>query len=262
MRNSDPNMKVIILAGGFGTRLSEITGSIPKPMIEIGGKPLLWHLLKFFSYYGQNDFVIALGYKSEIIKKYFLEYSNLHSNLKIDLSSGLIDASPQFPENWKVDLIETGYQSMTGGRLLRLKDQVDGTFIFTYGDGLSNIDIGALVNFHKSHGKLATVTAVRPIQRFGILKLSDSNLVECFAEKPEQKTELVNGGYFVLEPQVFDYIDNDETIWEKEPCERLVTDGQMMAYNHSGFWQCVDTLHELRLLRDMWKSGNAGWHVW
>ncbi|MBV1870603.1 MAG: glucose-1-phosphate cytidylyltransferase [Gammaproteobacteria bacterium] len=255
-------MKVIILAGGFGTRLSEMTGSIPKPMIEIGGMPLIWHLMKLFSHFEKNDFIVALGYKSEIIKSYFLQYPNLHSNLEICLSSGKVTATPQFSENWRLELIETGLASMTGGRLLRLKDRIDGTFIFTYGDGLSDININDLVKYHKSHGKLATVTAVKPMQRFGLLKLTENSSVTSFAEKPDYKNEVVNGGYFVLEPQALDYIDGDNSVWEKEPCERLVADGQMMAFNHTGFWQCVDTLHELRILRDAWDADNAQWCVW
>ncbi len=255
-------MKVIILAGGLGTRLSEMTESIPKPMIEIGGRPLLWHLMKLFSHFEKNNFLVALGYKNEVIKKYFLQYPNLHSDLSINLSTGEVQAQSHFSENWKIELVDTGYSSMTGGRLLRLKDRIDGTFIFTYGDGLSDININELVKYHKSHGKLATVTAVKPIQRFGLLKLSNNNTVRSFSEKPDYGSEVVNGGYFVLEPQVLDYIDNDNTVWEKEPCERLVADGQMMAFNHTGFWQCVDTLHELRLLRDMWGSGSAKWCVW
>lgn len=255
-------MKAIILAGGFGTRLSEETSIIPKPMIEIGGKPLLWHLMKSFSSHNINDFTVALGYKSEVIKQYFIQYSQLQSNLKIDLSSGLVHAQQRHLENWTLDLIDTGINTMTGGRLRRLRDNISDTFIFTYGDGISNIDINKLVDFHKSHGKLATVTAVKPTQRFGLLEVAPDNQVLSFSEKPEYKSELINGGFFVLEPKVLDYIDGDDSIWEREPCERLAKENQLMAYHHSGFWQCVDTLHELRQLRKLWDNGEADWKTW
>ena len=255
-------MQVIILAGGFGTRLSEETSVVPKPMIEIGNRPLLWHLMHGFSVYNYNNFVVALGYKSEIIKRYFLHFSELNSNLDINLADGTVDTEQNHREDWKVSLIDTGRESMTGGRLLRLKDKIKGRFIFTYGDGLSNININELVDFHRSHGKLATVTAVKPVSRYGLLRLSGDNQVSSFAEKPDYGSELVNGGFFVLEPEVMDFIDGDDTVWEREPCERLVREGQMMAYHHTGFWQCVDTLHELRLLRQLWDSGKADWKTW
>jgi len=255
-------MKVVILAGGFGTRLSEETAIIPKPMIEIGGKPLLWHLMKLFSHQGVNDFIVALGYKGEVIKRYFLDYPLLHSNLNIKFINGSISSYPQFSEQWQLELVDTGFKTMTGGRLKRLNDRISETFILTYGDGLSNINVKELVAFHKSHGKLATVTAVKPTSRFGILQKSKDNQVISFSEKPDFQNELVNGGFFVLEPEVLDYINNDDTSWECEPCERLVSDGQMMAYHHKGFWQCVDTLHELRLLRQMWESDKAEWKIW
>ncbi len=255
-------MKAIILAGGFGTRLSEETGTIPKPMIEIGGRPLLWHLMSSFSHHDVNDFIIALGYKGEVIKRYFLQYPQLQSNLKIDLSSGAVEAEENYAEDWQIELVNTGVGTMTGGRLLRLKDRIDGSFIFTYGDGLSDIDINELCAFHKSHGKLATVTAVKPVSRFGLMKLGENSQVQSFSEKPDYQSELVNGGFFVLEPEVLDYIDGDDVAWEQQPCERLVADGQMMAYHHKGFWQCVDTLHELRGLRNMWETGKAEWKIW
>lgn len=255
-------MQAIILAGGYGTRLSEETSVIPKPMIEIGSRPLLWHLMKSFSHYGIADFIVALGYKSEVIKQYFMHYHQLQSDLRIDLASGQVQARQSFREDWRLDLIDTGIDTMTGGRLRRLRDMIQGTFIFTYGDGLSNIDLHALVAFHKSHGKLATVTAVKPVQRFGILRLGQDGRVNSFAEKPAIRAERVNGGYFVLEPRVLDYIDGDATVWEREPCERLARDGELMAWQHDGYWQCVDTLHELRLLREMWTSGRAEWKTW
>jgi glucose-1-phosphate cytidylyltransferase len=255
-------MKVVILAGGYGTRLSEETAITPKPMIEIGGRPLLWHLMKYFSSYGINDFVVALGYKGEVIKRYFLQYSELQSNLKINLKNNTIKTENNIIENWNIELIETGTDSMTGGRLKRLSDKIDDTFIFTYGDGLSNIDINKLVSFHKTHGKLATVSAVTPVSRFGLLKIDKSQKVKSFSEKPDYREDLINGGFFVLEPQVLNYIDGDSISWEREPCERLVKEEQMMAYKHTDFWQCVDTLHELRLLRNLWDNGQADWKNW
>ncbi len=255
-------MKVVILAGGYGTRLSEETAITPKPMIEIGGRPLLWHLMKSFSSHGFNEFIIALGYKGEVIKRYFLQYSELQSNLKIDLGKNSFKTESFIAEDWQIELIETGTDTMTGGRLKRLAEKIDDTFIFTYGDGLSNIDINKLVTFHKSHGKFATVTAVTPVSRFGLLNIDDSHQVKSFSEKPDFRNDLINGGFFVLEPDVLDYIDDDTTSWEREPCEQLVKDGQMMAYQHTDFWQCVDTLHELRLLRNLWDNGQASWKTW
>jgi len=255
-------MKVVILAGGYGTRLSEETAITPKPMIEIGGRPLLWHLMKSFSSHGFNEFIIALGYKGEVIKRYFLQYSELQSNLKIDLGKNSYITENGIAEDWQIELIETGTDTMTGGRLKRLADKIDDTFIFTYGDGLSNIDINKLVTFHKSHGKLATVTAVTPVSRFGLLNIDDSHHVKSFSEKPDVRNDLINGGFFVLEPDVLDYIDDDTISWERDPCEQLVKDGQMMAYQHTDFWQCVDTLHELRLLRHLWDNDQARWKTW
>jgi glucose-1-phosphate cytidylyltransferase len=255
-------MQVIILAGGYGTRLSEETSVIPKPMIEIGGYPLIWHLMKGFSHWGLNDFVIALGYKGHVIKQYFMMYPQLQADLHVDLAAGQVNTLKQSNENWCIDLVDTGTDTMTGGRLKRLADQIRGTFIFTYGDGLANVDVKALLAFHKSHGKLATVTAVKPKQRFGVLKLDSNGQVNTFAEKPEENEDRINGGFFVLEPAVLDYIAGDDTAWEREPCERLAADGQLMAYAHEGYWQCVDTLHELRLLREMWSNGQAGWKNW
>lgn len=255
-------MQAIILAGGFGTRLSEETTIIPKPMIEIGGRPLLWHLMKSFAHHGIEDFIVALGYKSEVIKHYFMMYPQLQSDLRIELANGQIKAQPSYSENWCIDLIDTGIDTMTGGRLGRLRKMINGTFIFTYGDGLSNVDLKALVAFHKSHGKLATVTAVKPTQRFGVLRTDGKGTVTNFAEKPEFTEERVNGGFFVLEPEALDYIENDSSVWERDPCEKLARDRQLMAYMHDGYWQCVDTLHELRLLRDMWQIGKAPWKTW
>ena len=255
-------MKTIILAGGYGTRLSEETSVIPKPMIEIGGRPLLWHLMKSFAHFGHHEFIVALGYKGEIIKQYFLQYPDLQSDLHIDLASGRVSAISNYAEQWQLELVDTGKDTMTGGRLGRLRDRVHGTFFFTYGDGLASVDFDNLLKFHRSHGRLATVTAVRPVQRFGLLKISGDQSVQSFAEKPQSLDERINGGFFVLEPGVFDYIEGDDTVWERGPCERLAADGQLMAYQHDEYWQCVDTLHELRLLREMWNSNQAPWKVW
>ena len=254
-------MRAIILAGGYGTRLSEETDTIPKPMIEIGGKPLLWHLMKSFSQFEIKDFIVALGYKGEVIKQFFLDYPSLQSDLRINLATGAI-AGGDVAEDWQLELVDTGADTMTGGRLRRLRHLVKETFLFTYGDGLSDVDIDALLAFHRSHGKLATVTAVKPRQRFGLLRIGDQHQVTNFAEKPDAGEMTINGGFFVLEPGVFDYIDGDDSVWEQAPCENLARDGQLMAYRHDGFWQCVDTLHELRQLRQLWEQGEAGWKTW
>jgi glucose-1-phosphate cytidylyltransferase len=254
-------MKIVILAGGYGTRLSEETEVLPKPMIEIGGYPLLWHLMKGFSEHGYNDFVIALGYKGDVIKRYFMHYADTMSNLRIDIGTGKTKRQGELAENWKIDLIETGADTMTGGRLRRLRNHLDQTFIMTYGDGLSTVDIPKLVDFHRTHGKPATVTAVRPPSKFGMLQL-DGTAVNGFAEKPPEGVSRINGGFFVLEPEVIDRISGDDVPWEREPCESLARDGQLEAYIHDGYWQCVDTLHELRLLRNAWDAGEAPWKIW
>lgn len=254
-------MKVVILAGGYGTRLSEETSLMPKPMIEIGGRPLLWHLMKIFSTQGYNEFIVALGYKGNVIKQYFLNFPQLEADLTIDLADGSAHKIKKNNVEWKIDLIDTGTDTMTGGRLKRLRERLDDTFIFTYGDGLSNIDVNDLVAFHRGHGRLATVTAVPPTPRFGLLQLN-GNQVNAFNEKRNSSLDWINGGYFVLEPDVIDYIDGDDTPWERAPCERLAREEQLMAYRHHGYWQCVDTLHELRLLRDAWNGGHAHWKIW
>lgn len=254
-------MKVVVLAGGFGTRLSEETAVLPKPMIEIGGRPLLWHLMKLFSVHGLNEFVVALGYKGDVIKRYFLHYPDIGSDLRIDLGSGRMERQGSIREDWRIELVDTGQDTMTGGRLRRLRDRLGETFLFTYGDGLSTVDIAKLVEFHRSHGKLATVTAVKPPSKFGVLQLEGSE-VRRFNEKPADVSTYINGGFFVLEPEAIDYIEGDATPWEREPCEALAADGQLRAYVHDGYWQCVDTLHELRVLRDAWNRGEAPWKTW
>ncbi|ACN99039.1 glucose-1-phosphate cytidylyltransferase [Sulfurihydrogenibium azorense Az-Fu1] len=255
-------MKVVILAGGFGTRLSEETDIKPKPMVEIGGKPILWHIMKIYSSYGFNDFIICLGYKGYIIKEFFANYFLYTSDVTIDLKDNKIEVHSVKAEPWKVTLVDTGLNTMTGGRIKRIKPFVENqTFMLTYGDGVGNIDIKKLLEFHKSHGKYATLTAVQPSGRFGALHLEGDKVKE-FEEKPKGDGAWVNGGFFVLEPQIFDYIEGDETIWEKEPLENLAKDGQLMAYKHTGFWKPMDTLRDKRELELLWQSGNPPWKIW
>jgi glucose-1-phosphate cytidylyltransferase len=255
-------LKVVILAGGFGTRLSEETDIKPKPMVEIGGKPILWHIMKIYSSYGFNDFIICLGYKGYIIKEFFANYFLHTSDVTIDLKDNKIEVHSVKAEPWKVTLVDTGLNTMTGGRIKRIKPFVENqTFMLTYGDGVGNIDIKKLLEFHKSHGKYATLTAVQPSGRFGALHLEGDKVKE-FEEKPKGDGAWVNGGFFVLEPQIFDYIEGDETIWEKEPLENLAKDGQLMAYKHTGFWKPMDTLRDKRELELLWQSGNPPWKIW
>lgn len=255
-------MKVVILAGGFGTRLSEETIVKPKPMVETGGKPILWHIMNIYDAYGFNEFVVALGYKGESIKEYFLNYHNLQSDLTVSLKTGEVTASKNCCRDWTVHLIDTGLNTMTGGRLYRLKDKLKGeSFMLTYGDGVSNIDINKLLEFHKSHGKKATITAVKPSARFGGMKFNGDRVIE-FTEKPQAGEGWINGGFFVFEPEVFKYLSGDQTVLEKEPLENLAKDGQLMAYKHEGFWQCMDTLRDKQLLEKLWESGKAPWKVW
>lgn len=252
-------MKTVLLAGGKGTRLAEETDLRPKPLIEIGGRPILQHIMNHFARHGLRHFVVALGHRGDMIKRFFLEYRLLQSDLSINLATGAVETANGKPRDWVVDLVDTGAETFTGGRLRRLADRLrDGTFLCTYGDGVCDVDVAALLRFHRAHGKLATITAVRPPARFGRLDL-DGDRVACFSEKPQTDQGWINGGYFVLEPDVLDYIDGDETSWEREPLERLSRDGQLMAYRHAGFWQCMDTLRDLRLLESLWQSGNAPW---
>jgi glucose-1-phosphate cytidylyltransferase len=252
-------MKVILLAGGFGTRLSEYTENIPKPMVRIGNKPILMHIMDIYSFFGHTDFFIALGYKAEVIKEYFLNYYSLNSDFKIDLNNGNILNYNHNELNRNVSLIDTGLSTMTGGRLKRLKNYIGNeTFMLTYGDGVSNINLDDLLKFHKSHGKLVTMSAVRPNARFGELILDDNKVVN-FQEKPQLDGGWVNGGFFIIEPQFFDYISGDETFLEREPLEKVANEGQLMAYKHTGFWQCMDSKRDLELLESIWSQGSAPW---
>lgn len=255
-------MKVIILAGGVGSRLQEETTIKPKPMVDVGGKPILWHIMKIYSHYGYNDFAIAMGYKSEIIQSYFLNYYHHQSDLTVHLKDGKVDIIEGEHESWNVHLANTGQNTMTGGRVKRLKSWIGANpFMLTYGDGVANINISELVNFHKSHKKIATVTAVRPPSRFGGIYFEEDQVLG-FNEKPQIGEGWINGGFFVLEPEIFDFIEGDETIFEKGPLERLSQDGQLVAYRHEGYWQCMDTLRELQLLESLWLDGKAPWRVW
>ncbi len=255
-------MKVIILAGGLGTRLAEETTTRPKPMVEIGGYPILWHILNIYASQGIKDFLIACGYRGEMIKDYFHNFSIRNSDYLIDFSNGSHTTIHPCKADWRVALIDTGLRTMTGGRIRRLKTQVCGqTFMATYGDSLGDIDIRALLDFHRSHGRLATVTAVRPPARFGGLTLDGDAVCE-FSEKPQTGEGWINGGFFVFEPEVLDYIEGDSTILEREPLERLASEGELMAFRHTGFWQPMDTLREKQLLESLWAGGNAPWKVW
>lgn len=253
-------MKVAILAGGVGSRLAEETEIKPKPMVEIGGRPIIWHIMKHYWYYGFDEFVIALGYKGEYIKKYVVDYCSLHSNLTVKVKNGEVKMhGDNGHPDWTIDLIDTGLETLTGGRIKRLEPYMNGkTFMLTWGDGVSNVDIHKLLKFHKSHGKLATLTAVRPTARFGHLDLNGDRIQE-FSEKPQTQEGWINGAFFVLEPEIFDYIEGDHIQWEKEPMVQLAKDGQLMAYKHEDFWQCMDTLRDKRLLQELWSSDNAPW---
>jgi glucose-1-phosphate cytidylyltransferase len=259
-------VKVGILAGGLGTRLAEETEIRPKPMIEIGGRPILWHIMKHYSHYGFKDFVIALGYKGEYIKRYFVDYSLFHGrNLTVNLVDGQVTPvrnGGDEHEDWTVELVETGHDTATGGRIKRLAPHLgDETFMLTWGDGVSDVNLGDLLAFHRSHGRLATVTAVRPTARFGRLDL-DGDAVTKFSEKPQLEEGWINGAFFVLEPGVFEYVDGDDIQWEREPLERLAKDGELVAYRHHSFWQCMDTIRDKKLLESLWDSGDAPWRTW
>jgi len=257
-------MKVVILAGGLGTRLAEETEVKPKPLVEVGNRPILWHIMKHYAHYGFKHFLVALGYKGDLIKKYMVDFSALNGDLTVDFSTGSVkDNHKNLKIDWTVDLIDTGISTYTAGRLKRLAPRLGKeTFMMTYGDGVSDVNLHELLKFHRSHGKLVTLTAVRPPARFGHIELDVNNRVVEFSEKPQAGEGWINGAFFVLEPGVIDYIDGDETPWETTPLERLANDGQLMAYRHSSFWQCMDTLRDKRLLENLWQHGNAPWKIW
>jgi glucose-1-phosphate cytidylyltransferase len=257
-------MKAVILAGGYGTRLSEETSVRPKPMVEIGEKPILWHIMKIYSHYGINDFIVCCGYKGYIIKEYFSNYFLHRSDVSFDLKKNEIKIHQNGVEPWKVTLVDTGEGTMTGGRLKRVRDYVDDdTFCLTYGDGVTNLNITNLIEFHKSHENIATVTAVQPTGRFGAFRLEANEYkINSFREKPKQDDVWINGGYFVLEPAVFDYIEGDETVFEREPMEQLAKSGELCAFRHDSFWQCMDTLRDKNVLEDLWNTKDCPWRIW
>ena len=252
-------MKVVLLAGGFGTRLAEYTDAVPKPMVTVGGRPILWHIMQIFAKSGFKDFNVALGYRAEVIKDYFLKYRALNSDFSIDLGTGEVFEREKDLVDWRVTLVDTGLETMTGGRLKRMSKLInDGTFLFTYGDGLANIDFPRLLDFHRSHGKLVTVTAVHPDARFGELEICNDTVMS-FKEKPQTTQGWVNGGYFVIEPEFLDFIDGDQTILEREPLEKAANLGQLAAYRHEGFWQCMDTKRDRDKLEAYYRSGRVPW---
>lgn len=255
-------MKAVILAGGLGTRISEESDSKPKPMVEVGGRPLLWHIMNTYSHHGVNEFVICLGYKGYVIKEFFVNYYRHTSDLEINLKSGELRILNSRSEDWKVTLVDTGAETMTGGRLKRVASHLgDETFCMTYGDGVSDIDITAELAFHRENNKLATVAAVQPPGRFGVLNMDGNRHVSSFEEKPSDEIGWINGGFFILEPKVIDYIDGDATSWEREPLKNLALDGQLAAFQHTGFWQPCDTLRDKRDLERLWDSGKAPWRI-
>jgi len=253
-------MKVILLAGGYGSRLSEYTESIPKPMISIGGRPILWHIMRTYAFFGHKDFYLALGYKAEMIKDYFLHYHTLSSDLTVNLETGDIVTHQKSSEDWRVTMVDTGANSMTGGRVRRMRSFMgDEPFMLSYGDGVADIDLNALLAFHRQQGKMVTVTAVHPSARFGELKIDVEQRVSSFREKPQMGDGWINGGFFVIEPAFLDLIDDDATVLEREPLEKVAEMGELVAYRHNGFWQCMDTKRDRDLLEDLWQRGEAPW---
>lgn len=258
-------MKVVILAGGYGTRISEESQYRPKPMIEIGGKPIIWHIMKEYSYYGYNEFVICAGYKQNMIKEWFSDYFLRSSDITFDYTNGKNDITIHQTniEPWKVTIVDTGYSTMTGGRVKRVKDYIgDEPFMLTYGDGVCDVEIDKLVEFHKSHGKIATLTAVKLDQQKGVLDIAENNSVRSFREKSLSDGALINAGYMVLQPEIFDYIEGDSTVFEREPLEQIAAKGELMSYTHSGFWQCMDSAREKSILESIWDTGKAPWKRW
>ena len=256
-------MKAVILAGGHGIRLAEETVIKPKPMVEIGGYPILWHIMKLYAHFGFKDFIIALGYKGEVIKDYFLNYHPANSEITVELGKGLVEYHSSHDEDWTVHLMDTGLNTLTGGRLRRMENHLRkaGTFLTTYGDGICDVNIGEVLEFHKRHGKLATITAVRPPARFGTMKFNGDQVIN-FKEKYQTGEGWINGGFFVFEPGIFDYLEGDDTILERKPLEQLAADGQLMAYKHEGFWRCMDTLRDKLHLQEMWENEAQPWRIW
>lgn len=256
-------MKVVILAGGFGTRISEESYLKPKPMVEIGEQPILWHIMKIYSSFGFHEFIICLGYKQYVIKEYFADYFLHTSDITFDLAKNEMTVHNNFSEPWKVTLVDTGLNTMTGGRVKRIRDYVGNEpFMLTYGDSVADVNIAELVKFHQSHGKIGTMTAVNIGQRFGVLDIAANGKIDAFREKNTSDGSWINGGFMVMNPEIFDYIEGDSTVFEKKPLERLSQEGQLMAYTHKGFWQCMDTQREMKQLREMWESGKAPWKLW
>lgn len=256
-------MKVVLLAGGFGTRISEQSHLKPKPMIEIGEKPILWHIMKYYSEYGFHDFVICLGYKQYVVKEFFADYFLHTSDVTFDLANNQMEVHNNYSEPWKVTLVDTGLNTMTGGRIRRIRPYIgDEAFMLTYGDGVCDVDLNELLDFHKNHGRTATITTVNIAQMKGILDIGPDHRIHSFREKKETDASLINGGFMVLEPRIFDYLEDDSTVFEQEPLQRLAAEGELMGYHHSGFWQCMDTQREMKKLEDLWQSGRAPWKIW
>ena len=256
-------MKVVILAGGFGTRISEESHLKPKPMVEIGEKPILWHIMKYYSAFGFHDFIICCGYKQHVIKEWFADYYLHNSDVTFDLSTNKMEVHNNYSEPWRVTLVDTGLNTMTGGRIRRIEPYVKGeTFMMTYGDGVCNVDLDALVKFHESHGKIATITTVNIGQVKGVLDIDQDNNITSFREKDDNDGSLINGGFMVLNPEIFQYLDGDDTIFERTPMQRLAAEGQLKSFYHDGFWQCMDTQREMKKLEELWQSGKAPWKIW
>ena len=256
-------MKVVILAGGLGTRISEESHLKPKPMIEIGGKPILWHIMKIYSHYGFNEFVICAGYKQHVIKEYFANYYTYNSDVTFDLSDNSVEVHTSHTDPWKVTIVDTGLETMTGGRVKRIRPYVgEEPFFLTYGDAVADIDLNALLSFHRVHGKTATITAVSIAQMKGVLNVDENGTISAFREKDEQDRSLINGGFMVMNPEIFSYLQDDTTVFEKDPMQALSEKGELMAYSHEGFWQCMDTQREMKKLEALWETGNAPWKIW
>ncbi len=256
-------MKVVLLAGGFGTRISEQSHLKPKPMIEIGEKPILWHIMKYYSQFGFHDFVICLGYKQYVVKEFFADYFLHTSDVTFDLTNNSMEVHNNYSEPWKVTLVDTGLNTMTGGRVKRIQPYIgDEPFMLTYGDGVCDVDLNELLKFHESHGKTATITTVNIAQLKGVLDIDEGDVVRSFREKDETDASLINGGFMVLNPEIFSYLEDDTTVLEQRPLQRLAAESQLMSFHHTGFWQCMDTQREMKKLEDLWQSGNAPWKIW